>query len=53
MYGRQKLADSAVYGRQVMEERGDGPGSGEAFEAYEHILPALFWAVKIPEADGG
>jgi hypothetical protein len=46
----EELADAAVYARQVQEERGDGPGSAEAFEAYEHITSALFWACKIPGA---
>jgi len=46
----EELADAAVYGRQLQAELGDGPGSAEAFEAYEHILSALFCAHKIPEA---
>lgn len=49
----EELADAAVYARQLEEERGDGPGSGEAFEASERIASALAWAVQIPEGGHG
>jgi hypothetical protein len=49
----EELADAAVYVRQLEEERGDGPGSGEVFEASEHIVSALAWAVQICEASHG
>lgn len=46
----EELADAIVYARQIQVERGQGPGSGEAFDAYEHIAFALAHAVQIPEA---
>lgn len=46
----EELADGIVYAHQVQVERGQGPGSAGAFEAYEHIAFALARAVQIPEA---
>lgn len=50
---REELADGAVYARQVREERGDGPGGSEAFQVYDLLLSALFWAMRIPEDGRG
>jgi hypothetical protein len=46
----EELADAAAYVMQLEVERGDGPGSLEVFEAFDHIAAALAWAVQIPEA---
>jgi hypothetical protein len=49
----EELADAVVYAHQIQVERGQGPGSGEAFEVYEHLASALAHAVQIPEAGRG
>lgn len=49
----EELADAAVYARQLHEEDRHGSAPCGACRAYEHILSALFWSHRIPEAGRG
>lgn len=45
-----KRAVNRAYARQGLEEPGGGDAAGDLADAYDGILSALFWAMRIPEA---